>query len=84
MGNLHAWYFRSDDISEYKLRLSGSKIHFQEGIAFEVNSFPREYIKAMESAANLRAAKQYLLWADRSVARKPKPARRVVSQSSLF
>ena len=84
LGNLHAWYFRSDDISEYKLRLSGSKIHFQEGIAFEVNSFPREYIKAMESAANLRAAKQYLLWADRSVARKPKPARRVVSQSSLF
>ena len=85
LGNLHAWYLHSNDISEYKMRLSGSKIYFQEGIAFDVNSFPREYIKAMESASNLRAAKQYLLWADRSIVEKGR-GRKLGSlvQKSLF
>ena len=76
LGNLHAWYLHSEDISEYKMRLAGAKIYFQEGIAFDVNSFPREYIKAMESVATLRAAKQYLLWADRSVVHRKRISRR--------
>lgn len=76
LGNLHAWYLHSEDISEYKMRLAGAKIYFQEGIAFDVNSFPREYIKAMESVATLRAAKQYLLWADRSVIHRKRISRR--------
>lgn len=66
LGNLHVWYFRNDDISEYKLRLTGSKVYFQEGIAFKVNCIPRGYIKAVPSAHQLRMAKQYLLWGGRN------------------
>lgn len=65
LGNLHVWYLRNDDISEYKLRLTGSKVYFQEGIAFYVNCLPREYIQPIASAQQLRIVKQYLLWGGR-------------------
>lgn len=68
LGNLHVWYFRNDDISEYKLRLTGSKVYFQEGIAFYVNCMPREYIQPVASAHQLRMVKDYLLWGGRQKA----------------
>lgn len=82
LGNLHVWYFRNDDISEYKLRLTGSKVYFQEGLAFEVNCMPREYIKPVATASQLRMAKQYLLWGNREKMHKKKAASASVSAST--
>lgn len=62
--NLNTWIMRSPTIDLYKLHLTGFKVYMQGAASYDIENFPKEYVKSMleDKVNHLALAKKVLLW----------------------
>ena len=62
--NLNTWIMRSPTIDLYKLHLTGFKVYMQGAASYDIENFPKEYVKSMleDKVDHLALAKKVLLW----------------------